>query len=147
VVVPAKLGHIVLAVDDVQTSTRFYEDVLGLRVTTRMFDSMVFLSSRNDTSHELALVKMEDSNIKPPSNSARVIHFAWQMASFEDLKEIYRHLLEKKIEIVRLGDHGISLGIYFFDPDGNEIEVFFELPRDQWPDGNIFSGQFPMKLA
>ena len=41
-VVPAKLGHIVLAVDDVQTSTRFYEDVLGLRVTTRMGDSMVF---------------------------------------------------------------------------------------------------------
>ena len=122
-VVPAKLGHIVLAVSDIQISTRFYEDVLGLRVTARMPDRMVFLSSRNDASHELALVKMEDSNINPLSNSARIVHFAWQMTSFEDLKEIYHHLLEKKIEIVRFGDHGISLGIYFFDPDGNEIEV------------------------
>ena len=31
------------------------------------------------------------------------------------------------------GDHGISQGIYFQDPDGNEIEVFYELPRAQWP--------------
>lgn len=145
-VAPSKLGHIVLAVDDVQISTGFYEDILGLRVTARMSDSMVFLSSRKNASHELALIKIKDSNVDYHSNGSRVVHFAWQMASFEDLKEIYSHLLDKKIKITRLGDHGISMGIYFFDPDGNEIEVFFELPQEQWPDKDIFSGQFPMKL-
>ena len=27
----------------------------------------------------------------------------------------------------------MSLGIYFRDPDGNGLEVSYELPRDQWP--------------
>src|SRR3954469_4336835 len=27
----------------------------------------------------------------------------------------------------------LSLGIYFRDPDGNGVEVSYELPRDQWP--------------
>ena len=36
------------------------------------------------------------------------------------------------------------MGVYFFDPDGNEIEVFYELPRDQWPEGGVTTGaKFP----
>ena len=35
-------------------------------------------------------------------------------------------------------------GAFLFDPDGNEIEVYYELPKDQWPeDGDLFSGHFP----
>lgn len=32
----------------------------------------------------------------------------------------------------RVSDHGISIGIYFRDPDGNGVEVSYELPRSQW---------------
>ena len=32
-----------------------------------------------------------------------------------------------------ISDHGLSLGIYFRDPDGNGLEVSYELPREQWP--------------
>ncbi|MCH8063631.1 MAG: hypothetical protein IH861_14140 [Chloroflexi bacterium] len=46
-----------------------------------------------------------------------------------------------------LDNHGISIGVYLFDPDGNEIEVFYELPKDQWPkEGSLFEGQFPGDL-
>ena len=69
------------------------------------------------------------------------------MDSFDDLKRMYQHLKEKKVNIAGMGDHGISLGVYFLDPDGNEIEVFYELPKEQWPkEGNIFAGKFPMSL-
>ena len=51
----------------------------------------------------------------------------------------------KGVDIGGMGDHGISMGVYFFDPDGNEIEAFYELPRHQWPqEGQIFSGSFPL---
>ena len=29
-------------------------------------------------------------------------------------------------------DHGNSLSLYAKDPDGNELEVFWMLPRDEW---------------
>ena len=47
-------------------------------------------------------------------------------------------------------DQGLSLGIYFPDPDGNGKEVYYELPRDQWlrqdklfMSGERLKGQFP----
>ena len=29
-------------------------------------------------------------------------------------------------------DHGASLSLYAADPDGNEFEVFWMVPRDEW---------------
>ncbi len=50
------------------------------------------------------------------------------------------------VKIVGIGDHGVSLGVYLFDPEGNEIKVFYELRREQWPDCQIFAGRFPGSL-
>jgi hypothetical protein len=60
---------------------------------------------------------------------------AWQMGTFEDLKEVYRKLKARNAEIVRIGDHHFSLGIYFRDLDGNENEVHYELPLHEYPQG------------
>ena len=75
---------------------------------------------------------------------------AWTMESLEDLKDLYQRLKEKKIPIEQVSDHGISIGIYFRDLDGNGIEVYYELPRSQWyREEKIFSstdrprGRFP----
>lgn len=40
-----------------------------------------------------------------------------------------------EVALIQVGDEaaGISLGIYFRDPDGNGVEVSYELPRSQWP--------------
>ena len=48
---------------------------------------------------------------------------------------------EKNVPIKdRVSDHGISVGIYFHDPDGNGVEVSYELPRSEWPlDDKVFS--------
>jgi catechol 2,3-dioxygenase len=64
------------------------------------------------------------------------------MRSLEDLKEIYQRLKDKEVPIERVSDHGISVGIYFRDPDGNGLEVSYELPRSQWPiEERIFSNE------
>jgi catechol 2,3-dioxygenase len=66
------------------------------------------------------------------------------------LKEFYHHLKEMGQPIERIADHGISLGIYLRDPDGNGVEVFYEMPRAEWPvDYHVFTrektgrGRFP----
>ena len=50
----------------------------------------------------------------------------------EHLKAVYQRLKEKHVPIDHVSDHGISMGIYFHDPDGNGIEVYYELPRGEW---------------
>lgn len=32
------------------------------------------------------------------------------------------------------GDHGMTHSVYIADPDGNGIEVLYELPADVWED-------------
>ena len=66
-------------------------------------------------------------------------HVAWRMGSLDDLKEMYQRLHDKGVPI-RVVDHSVSLGIYFADPDGNGLEVYYELPRSEWNRERPFSG-------
>ena len=144
---PRRLGHLVLRVRDLNRSEQFYTEVLGLQVTEKREGAMVFMSAAGDASHELALVPVGPKAPCPEQDRVGLYHFAWEMDSFEDLRQIYEHMKQKNVNIGGIGDHGISMGVYFFDPDGNEIEAFHELPRDQWPAaGGTFGGKFPQSL-
>jgi catechol 2,3-dioxygenase len=97
----------------------------------------------------VALIEVGDQASGPQKGQVGLNHMAWMMHSLDDLKEIYQRLKDKNVPIDRVSDHGISVGIYFHDPDGNGIEVSYELPRDQWPrQDHVFSegrmhGRFP----
>ena len=143
---PKRLGHLVLRVRDLDKSEQFYTGVLGLEVTEKIPGQMVFMSASGDSSHELALTSVGEQAPGPDSRRVGLYHFAWEMASFEDLKAMHGRLQEQGVRIAGVGDHGISMGVYLFDPDGNEIEVFYELPREQWPSEGMLGGRFPWSL-
>jgi len=107
---------------------------------------MVFLSSTRSSSHELALAPAVGPFAEEEPVRVGLAHVAWQMESFEDLKAIHQQLKTKKVHIAGIGEHGISIGIYCLDPDKNKIELFYELPRSQWPTTGVFKGKFPMEL-
>jgi len=54
------------------------------------------------------------------------------MDTLDDLKDFYNNLKAKNVEIQKVTNHGLSLGIYFEDPDGNGIECYYETPRTEW---------------
>lgn len=144
---PMYLGHANLFVRDVERSEKFYTEVLGLHVNERRPGRAVFMSADVDQSHELAVIQLGHDAPLPEEGRVGLNHIAWRMETFDDLKDVYRRLKEKNANIQRIGDHGISLGVYFLDPDGNGNEVYYELPRDQWPAGDqLFTGHFPMSL-
>ena len=147
---PIQLGHVNIFVRDPKRSEEFYATVFGLTVQYRR-NGTSFMSANEGLTHEIALVGVSDQVPGPEKPRVGLNHIAWQMASFQDLKDVYRRLKEYGAEILRIGDHNVSLGVYFQDPDGNGNEVYYELPRNQWPageNGEIFnmSRPFPWSL-
>ena len=144
---PKQLGHLVLRVRDLEASEKWYSEILGLRTTTKRPGGMTFMSAKEGSSHELALMSVGPDAPGPEETRVGLYHFAWEMDSFEDLKELYEHMKAKDVNIGGIGDHGISMGVYLFDPDGNEIEVYYEMPEEEWPENEyLFAGEYPEKL-
>ena len=144
---PKQLGHVNLYVRDVERSEAFYVDILGLHTYERCPGRSVFMSVDLDQSHEVAVMQLGPDAAGPAQNQVGLNHIAWRMDTFEDLRELYHRLQARGVEIDRVMDHGISMGVYFRDPDGNGNEVYYELPRDQWPQGDeLFTDKFPMSL-
>lgn len=129
---PKYLGHVNIFVRNAERSHKWYADVLGLHTYDFTPGRAAFLSADLEQSHEVALIEVGDDAPGPQTGQVGLNHMAWMMESLEDLQEIYQRLMEKKIPIERVSDHGISIGIYFHDPDGNGVEVSYELPRSQW---------------
>ena len=130
---PKYLGHVNLYVRDAERSERFYADVLGLHTYEHRPGQAVFMSADLEQAHEIALMHLGPDAHGREENQVGLNHIAWRMDTFEDLKELYKRLKEKDVKIEKISDHGISLGVYFRDPDGNGNEVYYEIPREQWP--------------
>jgi catechol-2,3-dioxygenase len=43
-------------------------------------------------------------------------------------------------------DHGVSKSLYGADPDGNEFEIMWRVPREQWGDAEKNGGIAPLDL-
>ena len=91
-------------------------------------------------------MEIGEDALGPEKGRVGLNHTGWQMHSLEDLKELYLLLKDKNVDIYQVADHGISIGIYFRDPDGNGVEVSYEMPRSEWhSQTGVFFGDTNMK--
>ena len=139
---PKYLGHVNLHVRNAEKSRQWYEDLLGLHTYTIRPGWAAFMSADLDQSHEIAPVEVGDDAEGPREGQVGLNHMAWRMETLDDLKELYHRIKDKNVPIKQVSDHGVSLGIYITDPDGNGIEVYYEAPRNEWhSQENIFGGE------
>ena len=129
---PKNLGHLVMRVRDLDRSVDFYTRIMGLTIMEKTASGTVFMSADTEKSHELAIRAIGMDAGGPDHSIVGQAHMAWQMETFEDLQELYDRIKENEVRIVRMGDHGVSMGVYLLDPDDNEIEVYYEMPKEQW---------------
>ena len=142
---PAALDHVNVYVRNAERSLRWYTDVLGLHTQDTFTHAetgrlrAVFLAADPDHAHDVALFDVGDDAPVQQKGQVGLNHFAWKMASVDDLKEMHQRLQDRGVPF-SVSDHTISIGIYFSDPDGNGLEVYYELPRSEWRRDRPFSG-------
>ena len=121
-----KLGHIVLKVRDAQQAKDFYTRALGLQVAYEDRQrGMVFLSFGTEH-HELALFQLATGE-PPQAAQPGVHHIAWQLGSFAELQAAHRELVELGIPVEAAVEHNVTRSVYFFDPDGNRVELYCDM--------------------
>ena len=121
-----ELGHVGLYCTDVQKSQDFYTRILGLTVTDAHPEGhIIFLSAQPESEHhELALCPGRDA----PPGAKVVQQVSFIVNDLTDLKQFHARLKAEGVRIRSVVNHGISLAIYFYDPDENVVEVYAKTP-------------------
>lgn len=136
-----ELGHLVLYVRDVKRSSDFYRDVLGWRQIlpppgelNGPFSAAAFNAPSGRTHHELLLIEVGwDAAAMPEGRRVGLYHFGLKVGDTDDeLREALERLRENGTPILGASDHTVTHSLYIADPDGNEIELYVDVPGADW---------------
>lgn len=128
---PERIAHVVLKVRDLARSRRFYSELLGLDVMQEI-PGMAFLASRRRDHHEIGLIELGPNAGASKGSQVGLAHVAFRLADEAELVKAYRELKEHQVPISFTVNHGITKSVYFTDPDGNQLEVYCDVPRQEY---------------
>ena len=119
------LGHVGIYADDLMKQRDFYTRVIGLKVADEDLEGrgMCFLSSDPEREHhEFVLMKGKEA----PEGVKLIQQISFIVPTIDDLREHYHNLQAENVKIDRIVSHGNAFGMYFFDPEGNRIELYYK---------------------
>src|SRR5687768_9248062 len=130
---PVRLNHAVLFVADVDRSVRFYTEVFGMELVTRepRMQAAFLRLPRSGNHHDLGLFGVGAADGPKRRGTIGLYHLAWQFDTIDEL-EAARTTLGEAGAYTGESSHGATKSLYGADPDGNEFELMWMLPRDQW---------------
>jgi catechol-2,3-dioxygenase len=116
------VGHVVLGVRDTQKSIKFYTEALGMELVNVLEEMQMAFFSFGERDHDIAVIKVPDDQ---PVGSAGLAHTALEIeGGQEQLREFYERLKSYGAQVEFTADHVLTKSVYFFDPDGNRLEIF-----------------------
>ena len=128
----ARLNHAVLFVRDLDRSTDFYRRAFGFEEIAREGGAMAFMrAAGSHNHHDLGLFAVGPAAPRPPRGSTGLYHLAWEVPTIDDLAAAEQALSEMGA-LSGASDHGATKSLYGRDPDGNEFEVMWMVPREEW---------------
>lgn len=135
-----RIGHVHLKVADIDRALAFYCGVLGFELTQRYGPGAAFVSA-GGYHHHIGLNTWESKGGPPPPPGATgLYHVAVLYPTRAALADAFRRLIKAGIPLDGASDHGVSQALYLRDPDQNGIELYWDRPREEWPqkpDGSL----------
>lgn len=141
-----RLNHAVLYVRDAARAAVFYREAFGFDVVTEMPGAVFLRAAGSDNHHDLGLFSVGPHAPGPGRGQVGLYHLAWQVSTIQDLATA-RDDLRRLGAYVGESDHGATKSVYGHDPDGNEFEVMWMLPRDEWGEHEHAAVVRPLDLA
>jgi catechol 2,3-dioxygenase len=129
------IGRVALRVADVDGARSFYERAIGLRPLGGE-DGVARLGA------DTPLVELIGDPAAPPAprRSTGLFHLAVLVPDRAELARAVRRVVASGGRLDGASDHYVSEAVYLRDPEGNGIEIYRDLPREQWeygPDGEL----------
>jgi catechol 2,3-dioxygenase-like lactoylglutathione lyase family enzyme len=123
------LTHLALAVRDGERTLRFYEQVLGV---VPVYRSDGFIQAQTPGSHDVLVFQDGER----PGESAGIAHFGFRLADPADIDAAVDAVERAGGTILARGEFGPGEPYVFFtDPDGYEVEVWYEPRTPVDPEG------------
>ncbi len=128
-----RLNHAVLFVSELERAVEFYQQVFGMTVIARESRAAAaFLrASGSENHHDLGLFGLGPEAPRPPRGHIGLYHLAWQVDTIDELVAA-REVLLASGALRGESSHGATKSLYGADPDGNEFEIMWMLPRGEW---------------
>jgi catechol 2,3-dioxygenase-like lactoylglutathione lyase family enzyme len=121
------LTHLAIAVRDTEKTLAFYQHVFGMEV---MYHEKEMIQLNTPGNHDILV--FEQSNDAPIGQSGGIAHFGFRLKSPEDIEEISGRIVDAGGRIKEKGEFVPgSPYIFFEDPDGYTIEVWYEMLLDK----------------
>ncbi|MEO5987774.1 MAG: VOC family protein [Candidatus Eisenbacteria bacterium] len=128
-----RIGHAHLRVSDLERSIAFYRDTLGFELMQRFGSEAAFLSA-GGYHHHIGLNTWESRGGPPAARGTTgLFHVAILYPSRAALADALRRLMAGGVQLDGAADHGVSEALYLHDPDRNGLELYWDRPRQAWP--------------
>lgn len=123
----AGLHHVALSVSDLDASTAWYRDVLGLRVETRLSgeDRRWAVLGLPGTGQQLGLVEHADVSQPFVPQNLGLDHVAFTVSSGDELASWASRLEQRDIGTSGVVDTPFGGMLHFRDPDGIALSLFW----------------------
>jgi catechol 2,3-dioxygenase len=116
------VGHVVLGVRDPKRSIAFYTEALGMELVKFLDEMQMAFFSFGERDHDIAVIKVPDDQ---PVGRAGLAHTALEIeGGVEELRSLHDRLRSHGVRVEFTADHVLTKSVYFFDPDGNRLEIF-----------------------
>jgi catechol 2,3-dioxygenase len=112
---------------DLDKAREFYCGVLGMKVAEEA-DFGIFFRF-NDYHHDIAVFRTAPDAELPRDDQVGLVHVAVVADSVQTVKAMYDRCKEMGVQIDATMDHGMTKSLYIRDPEGNQIEIYAEVPE------------------
>lgn len=129
---PVRLNHAVLFVADLDRAVQFYTEAFGMALVSHEpgINASFLRLPRSENHHDLGLFFVPGATPQP-RRSVGLYHLAWQLDTVDELVELRQILIDANAYTGE-SSHGATKSVYGVDPDGNQFEMMWMLPREQW---------------